>query len=174
MFLSWLQPRRKTHKRPASFRPSLEPLEDRFVPTSPHFISATSGINSAGALTVSFKEAGLGANQNIDYKVTGNEDATFGFQNKGGNTVNGTPFHATGAALAQGSFNSGKNGNVVGTLVSDVPTPQPSDFKPINGSGWKLVTNVSYTNVVLTDTTNNLSIGVADQSATIITPLPKQ
>ena len=41
---------------------------------SPHFVRASGTLNSDGSLTVSFKEAGLGTNQNIDYLLTA--DAT--------------------------------------------------------------------------------------------------
>src|SRR5262249_46690305 len=55
VFLSWLRPRRKTHKRPASFRPTLESLDERIVPANPHVIFATSSVDGNGALVVNFK-----------------------------------------------------------------------------------------------------------------------
>jgi len=172
MFLSWLQPRRKPQRRP-SFRPMLESLDERIVPANAHFISADSSVNAAGALVVNFKEAGLGDNQRIDYTLEGDINATFQFQNKGGNIVQGTPFFAVDVVLATGTFTSGKNGNITATLTSEAPAPNPADLKTINGSGWKEILNVSYTNLVLTDTTNNLTINPPNVSATIITPIPK-
>ena len=41
---------------------------------SPHFVQASGSLNGDGSLTVSFKEAGLGTNQNIDYTLSA--DAT--------------------------------------------------------------------------------------------------
>jgi len=40
-------------------------------------------------LSATFKEAGLGNNQNIDYTLTADVNATFGFVNNGGNVVQG-------------------------------------------------------------------------------------
>jgi len=171
MFLSWLRPRRKPHNRPASFRPSLLSLDERIVPTSAHFIYATSSVNAAGALVVSFKEAGLGDNQNIDYTVTGNQLAKSSFTNNGGNVVQGQPFNAVDATLASGAFNSGKNGNVVGTLTSGVPDlPVP---KQVNGRGWVQTVDITYTNCAINDVTNGVSAAVADTSFHSVTPVVK-
>src|SRR5262249_45479118 len=107
MFLSWLRSRPAQTRRRATFRPMLEALGERINPTSPHFISATSSVDGSGALVVKFKEAGLGDNQLINYELTGNVNATFQFQNNGGNIVQGTPFFAVDVTLATGTFNSG-------------------------------------------------------------------
>src|SRR6476469_2867331 len=117
MLLSWLRARGAAHKRPASVRPSLESLESRLTPTSPHFVSATSAISDTGVLSATFKEAGLGNNQNIDYTLTANVNATFGFVNNGGNVVQGQPWLVTGTTLASTTLSSDKNGNIEGTLT---------------------------------------------------------
>jgi hypothetical protein len=44
---------------------------------SPHFIRASGSLNNDGSLTVDFKEAGLGTNQNINYELTANASATY-------------------------------------------------------------------------------------------------
>ena len=70
---------------------------------SPHFIRASGALNNDGSLTVSFKEAGLGTNQNIDYALTADATATYVCVNRGGanpsaqnkTTVSG-PVTATG------------------------------------------------------------------------------
>jgi hypothetical protein len=161
MLLSALRTPRGESEGPAPFRPALESLDDRIVPASPHFISATSGINAAGALVVNFKEAGLGDNQNIDYALTGDVSATFGYVNKGGNVVQGEPWGATDVVLATGTFSSGKNGQVTATLTSDAPA---LNLKQPSGKGWNLVYDISYTNLVLTDTTSGAFIAVPDAS----------
>src|SRR5512132_1795286 len=51
---------------------------------SPHFIRATGTLNANGSLTVNFKEAGLGTNQLIDYKLTADNTVTYVCVNKGG------------------------------------------------------------------------------------------
>jgi hypothetical protein len=161
MFLSWLRPRRQV-RRPVSFRPTVESLDQRINPTSPHFINATSSVANNGALVVNFKEAGLGDNQLIDYTLTGNVSATLGFTNKGGNVVQGEPYQSTNTLLASGTFESGRNGNVTATLTSAAPSDP--NLKQPNGNGWKLVFDVSYTNLVLTDTTNDVFTTVPDAS----------
>jgi len=171
--LSWLQTRRKSHNRPASFRPTLESLDSRIVPASAHFIYADSSVSATGALVVDFKEAGLGDNQNIDYTVTGDQSATFNYQNKGGNVVQGQPFNAVDVTLASGTFSSGKNGNITATLTSGVPSPSADDLKLAKGNGWKLITDISYTNLTLTDTTNAVSVAVADATFHSVTPVVK-
>ena len=129
MLLSWLRPWRHPAKRPGPFRPVMESLDDRLVPANPHFIYAESSLAADLSLVVDFKEAGLGDSQNIDYELTGDASATFGFVNNGG-----------------------------------------PDLKQPNGNGWKECVDISYTNCVLTDTTNGVSIEVADQSVNTFPP----
>ena len=72
---TWLRTRPESKKRPASFRPSLETLDQRIVPANAHFVTASSSISDAGVLSATFKEAGLGNNQNIDYTLTATVDS---------------------------------------------------------------------------------------------------
>jgi hypothetical protein len=162
MLFSSLRSAKASRKRPAPFRLAVEHLDDRICPTSPHFISATSSVAASGALVVDFKEAGLGDNQNIDYQLTGDVNATFGLVNNGGNVVQGQPWSSTNTLLASGTFNSGDNGNITATLTSQ--TPSDPNLKVPNGNGWHVVFDISYTNLVLTDTTNNVSTSVPDAS----------
>src|SRR5262245_12961958 len=113
MLQSWLRPRQEPQKRAASYRPVLETLEDRLVPTSPHFISATASINNAGELVVKFKEAGLGDNVSIDYEVAATASGQFQWFNHGGNKPQGQPFQFDDILVTgTGTFTSGKNGNI--------------------------------------------------------------
>jgi hypothetical protein len=153
-----------------SFRPQLESLDPRINPTSPHFISATSSISGTGVLSATFKEAGLGNNQNIDYTLTADVNATFGFVNNGGNVVQGVPWLVTSTTLASTTLSSDKNGNIVGTLTGTALTP---NLAQPNGNNWRQVIDVSYTNVFVNDTTNDVSIQVADQSVNTFPP-PKK
>src|SRR5262249_27497494 len=167
MLLSWLPARGAAHTRPASARPSLEALESRLTPTSPHFVSAASAISEAGVLSATFKEAGLGNNQNIDYTLTADVKATFGFVNNGGNVVQGQPWLVTGRTLASTTPRPDKNGNIVGTLTGTALTP---NLRQPNGNNWRQVIDVSYTNVFVNDTTNLVSVQVADQSVNTFPP----
>lgn len=125
---------------------------------SPHFISASGTLNSDGTLTVNFKEAGLGTNQNITYVLSADATATYVCVNKGGaNPSAQNKTTVAGPVSATGTFSSGKNGNVTASLTV---SPPPSDISCPNGQ--KLETaQVTYTNVVITDTTNNVSEPVA-------------
>jgi hypothetical protein len=152
---SWLRTRQKP-RRPAYFRPSLEPLGERIVPASPHFVSATSTVTAGGALVVNFKEAGLGNNQQVDVTLSGDAHAVYQWFNHGGNNPQGVPFNVDTTFSVSGTFTSDKNGNVTGTLI--VNPPSVSDFLSTHhAASWVPSLSVSYTNVVLTDTTNGVS-----------------
>jgi hypothetical protein len=126
---------------------------------SPHFIRATGTINDDGTLTVSFKEAGLGTNQNIDYVLSGDGTATYVCVNRGGaNPSAQNKTTVSGPVEASGTFNSGKNGQVTASLTL---SPPPSDISCPPGQSLELA-QASYTGVVLTDTTNAVSIAVGD------------
>jgi hypothetical protein len=134
---------------------------------SPHFISASATLNADGTLTAKFKEAGLGTNQNINYTLSADGTATYVCVNKGGSNPsaqNKTTVH--GPVSASGTFNSGKNGNVIGSLTV---SPPPSDISCPKGQSLQLA-SVSYTNVTLTDTTNNISVSLGDFSSGCLLP----
>jgi hypothetical protein len=134
---------------------------------SPHFIRASGALNANGSLTVSFKEAGLGTNQNINYELTADATATYVCVNKGGaNPSAQNKTTVSGPVSATGTFSSGKNGQVTASLTVN---PPPSDISCPPGQSLQLA-EVSYTNIVLTDTTNNVSITVADESSGCLLP----
>jgi hypothetical protein len=138
---------------------------------SPHFnyCNAT-GVSATGTVTVSFKEAGLGANQNITYQATATATATYVCVNKGGNIPQDPKkTTVTGPVITAGAFNSGKNGNIVASLTIS-PPPAPSTFTCPPGQTMRLA-SVSYTNVAVTDTTNNVTCQTspATYSRTFIT-----
>jgi len=125
--------------------------------TSPHFISASATLNADGSLTANFKEAGLGTNQNIDYALTADATATYVCVNNGGaNPSARNKTTVAGPVTATGTFNSGKNGNVTASLTVQ---PPPSDITCPPGQSLELAL-VTYTNVKVTDTTNNVSISI--------------
>jgi hypothetical protein len=134
---------------------------------NPHFIRASGSQNNDGSLTVSFKEAGLGTNQNIDYELTADATATYVCVNRGGaNPSAQNKTTVAGPVSASGTFNSGKNGQVTASLTVD---PPPSDISCPPGQSLELA-SVSYTNVVLTDTTNNVSIELDDFASGCLLP----
>jgi len=121
---------------------------------SPHFISASATLNADGTLTANFKEAGLGTNQNITYVLSADGTATWVCVNNGGaNPSAQNKTTVNGPVSATGTFNSGKNGNVIGSLTV---SPPPSDISCPKGQSLELA-SASYTNVAITDTTNGVT-----------------
>jgi len=58
--------------------------------TSPHFVGKVTATLVGNNVVVSWKEAGLGDNQNIDYVASADATATFHCVNNGGNCPNAT------------------------------------------------------------------------------------
>lgn len=137
--------------------------------TNPHFIRATGIVNNDGEYVASFKEAGLGTNQNIDYLLSAGSGTQFTYQcyTKSNNTPQGAPNNVFPSNLQTGgTFNSGQNGQITASLTL-VPTPDGD----CQGNGLKLcLVFVSYQNVVLTDTTNGVSISLPSRSETFLGP----
>lgn len=134
---------------------------------NPHFISASGTLNANGSMTVNFKEAGLGTNQNINYLLTADATATYVCVNKGGaNPSAQNKTTVAGPVSATGTFNSGKNGNVTASLTVN---PPPSDISCPKGQSLQLA-SVSYTNITLTDTTNGVMILVPDVNSGCLLP----
>jgi hypothetical protein len=132
-----------------------------------HFIFARGSLNNNGTLTVNFKEAGLGTNQNITYTLTADATATYVCVNRGGaNPSAQNKTTVAGPVSATGTFNSGKNGQVTASLTV---SPPPSDISCPPGQSLELA-SVSYTNVTLTDTTNGVSIAVGDFNSGCLLP----
>jgi len=134
---------------------------------SPHFINASATLNANGTLTASFKEAGLGTNQLIDYALTADGTATYVCVNKGGSNPSAqNKTTVNGPVSATGSFSSGKNGNVTASLTV---SPPPSDITCPKGQNLE-VASVGYANVTLTDTTNGVSVSLGDFSSGCLLP----
>jgi hypothetical protein len=135
---------------------------------SPHFINAADAINfDNGNLTCSWKEAGLGNNQNITYVCSAAATATYVCVNRGGaNPSASNKTVVSGNVSAEGTFNSGKNGQITASLV--VSPPDVANFCP-PGQSLELA-QVSYINVILTDTTNGVAVSLADQSTGCLLP----
>src|SRR5829696_9843217 len=122
-----------------------------------HFIRTSGSLNNNGTLTVSFKEAGLGTNQLIKYELTADATATYVCVNRGGaNPSAQNKSTVSGPVSATGTFSSGKNGQVTEELTAQPPA---SDISCPPGQSLELA-SVSYTNVMLTDNTNNISIAI--------------
>jgi hypothetical protein len=125
---------------------------------SPHFIGTAqvSSVGTDGTISISFKEAGLGSNQNITYAMGGSYVADYGCVNHGGNHPSASNKTAeSGTVAVTGTFNSGKNGSISGTLSFTPPAPDTVLSCP--GNQVAVLADISYSGLSLTDTTNNVS-----------------
>jgi hypothetical protein len=130
-------------------------MAQQALAVSPHFISASAKLSGTN-LVVSFKEAGLGTNQLINYTASADATATYVCVNRGGgNPSASNKTSVSGPVTASGTFSSGKNGNVTASLTLSPPLP-PADFSCPPGQSQEIA-EVSYTNVAITDTTNGIT-----------------
>jgi hypothetical protein len=124
---------------------------------SPHFTKVTATLESDGDVAVKFKEAGLGANQTINYVASADAKITCVCVNHNGSCPAAANKVDNDSNLTTpGTFSSGKNGTISQTLTI---TPEcPSSDPPTCGNGQVLrLSAVSYTNIEITDTTNHVS-----------------
>lgn len=142
--------------------PAILLLASLMLPTfahaaSPHFIRADASLQGTN-LVVSFKEAGLGDNQNISYVASANATAEYACQNGGGNFPSDPKKQLVqGPVSASGTFSSGKNGQINASLTLSLP-PSTLDCPP----GQRVVLlSFSYSNVTITDTTNGVSASIS-------------
>jgi hypothetical protein len=123
-------------------------------------LSAANAISSSqpihGGLFVTFKEVGLGDNAGTNYLVTADASATYGCVNNGSNHPRANNKETvSGPVSASAIFTSDNNGQVSGSIA--VAPLDAGSFSCPPGQTLELV-EVSYTNVVLCDTTNGVCV----------------
>jgi hypothetical protein len=118
-----------------------------------HFFSATSAVNDSGALVVAWDEAGLG-NENIDYTLTADATATYACLNNGGNHPKAANKETVASSVSTGGSFQAKNGRVQASLTAG-PLADPT-FQCPSGQ-TRILARVTYANIVLTDTSNDVS-----------------
>jgi hypothetical protein len=132
------------------------PLYDN-VPPKPgaHFQSADAEL-SGSSLTVTFREVGLGEG-NVTVQLTADATADYACINNGGEFPNDPRKQSvSGPVSATGTFPVAKNGHVEGSLTVTAPS---STLDCPSGQSV-VITSVSYTNVSLTDITNQTSAAI--------------
>jgi len=119
-------------------------------------IDATSSAQPIhGGLFVTFKEVGLSSNAGTTYLVTADATATYGCINGGSNHPRAANKQTiSGPVSGSATFTSSGNGTISGAIA--VAPLGPGGFSCPPGQIVELV-EVSYTNVVITDTTNGVS-----------------
>src|SRR6266545_6417210 len=127
-----------------------------------HFMSASASINSSGALVVNWDEAGLG-NENINYTLSADATATYACINNGGHHPKAANKETRAAQVSTGGSFQAKNGRVQASLTTGPLSP--GGFTCPSGQTLVLA-SVSYSNIVLTDTTNDVSTNLGSTSRT--------
>jgi hypothetical protein len=131
-----------------------------------HFFSASGSVADNGALQVSWDEAGVGQAQ-VNYTLSAQSSATYACINGGGNHPKAANKQSVNGPLS--SPNTGfkpQNGRVTVTNGLSVG-PLPSTLVCPSGQTFVLAC-VSYTDITLTDTTNNVTANIADVSRTFV------
>lgn len=125
---------------------------------APKFHSATSSVNGDGALVVSFDERGVG-NEDVTFELTADGEATYACINRGGKNPSAANKRTMNEEVTAGGTFSPRNGRIRESLTAGPPSA--GDFSCPGGQRLVLA-SVSYTNIELTDTTNDVSTDVPD------------
>lgn len=128
-----------------------------------HFFSATGSVSSSGALVVTFDEAGVGQLQ-VNYVLHADASATYACLNGGGNhpkAANKATFNGPLSSPTTGF--QPDNGRVTGSI--SVGPLGPGSFTCPSGQTLVLA-SVAYTNITLTDVTNNVTASIGSVSRT--------
>ena len=124
---------------------------------NPHFTQA-SAARQGNNLVCSFKEAGLGDNEQVNIQCSATANTQYSCVNGGGKI----PKDAKKTTISQetstqGTF-SADNGQVTGTLTLQAPpSPPPSSVLTCPNGQTATLIGVTYTNVKVTDTTNGVT-----------------
>ena len=132
---------------------------------APKFHAVGSSVDSVGALVVTFDERGLG-NEDVTYTLTADSTATYACINRGGKNPAASNKRSVSGEVTDSATFEPRNGRVVGSMSAGPPTA--SDFTCPSGQR-RVLADVTYTNIVLTDTTNNVSTTAPDASRTFFT-----
>jgi hypothetical protein len=122
-----------------------------------------------GGLLVTFLEVGVPANTPTNYLVTADCTATYVCVNSGDNVPNADNKSGVGGPVfASATLTSDGNGKVTGGI--GVPPIGPGTFGCPTGQSVVL-SEVSYTNVVIKDLTNGASFSIPGTFSLVLVPL---
>jgi len=140
-------------------------LEAQAGTSGAHFMPGTSAtVNGAGALVVAIDEAGVG-NEDVTYTLTASAQAVYACINGGGNHPKAANKETVAGQLSAGGTFSPTNGRIDASLTTGPLSA--GDFTCPSGQTLVLA-SVSYTSVVLTDTTNGVIDNLGSVSRTFV------
>ena len=119
---------------------------------SPHFLKA-SAARSGENLVVSWKEAGLGDNLNIDYLASATATRVDSCVNGGGQIPSDAKKTTTQSPVTSGGTFSVKNGSVTGSLT----VSPPATTLDCPGGQTATLISLSYSDVSISDVTNGIT-----------------
>jgi len=139
---------------------------------SPHFIkNATSATLSGSSLVVNFKEAGLSSGAVETLTVSATTSTTYECVNNGGHNPKASNKTTTDSKTSStGNFPVDKNGNLVGSLTLTPPSASELGFSCPPGQTVTFV-SVTYSEVVITDTTSGATFQFTGKTFTYTNPL---
>ena len=129
-----------------------------------HFFKDTSAsVANSGALSVHIDEAGLGDGVTTNYTLTAQATATYACINGGGNHPKAANKETFNREVSGGASFQAKNGRVQADM--SVGPISAGSFKCPSGQRLVLAA-VSYSNIVLTDTSNSVTDNLGSVSRT--------
>jgi hypothetical protein len=128
------------------------------------FHAVSGSVDNSGALVVSFDERGLGEG-NIDYTLRADATSLWACINGGGKNPSAANKRTEAGQVSGGGSFASRNGRVQASVTAG--PLGPGDFACPNGQRLVLAA-VTYTNIVLCDTTNNSCTGVPNVSRTFL------
>ncbi len=132
-----------------------------FATSGAHFFSTSSSVNSSGALVVNWDEAGVGQDQ-VNYTLTADATALYACLNNGGHNPSAANKQSFAGSVSGGGTFNPTNGRVRPGGLTAGPLQEPSFTCPHGQT--RVLAQVTYTNIVLTDTTNNVFANVPNAS----------
>jgi hypothetical protein len=131
-----------------------------------HFFRDTgASVNGAGALVVFIDEAGVGQ-ANVDYLLTADASADYGCINGGGKHPQASNKESFVAEVSGSASFSPINGRVKATITAGPIGPGTFSCPP---GQTMVLAAVSYDNITIADTTNNVSADPDGVAATFVT-----
>ena len=123
------------------------------VAASAHYVRGPNAALNSPSVTVTWKAAGLGDTVLVEYQADAVANARYQCVNHGNNCPAASNKQSlTGNVSAYGAFASGKNGSITGSLTMD----PPASTLNCPGSQHAALVSVSYSNIRLSDLTNNV------------------